>query len=147
MKKPSFFQTLSAYIPKKDEKMPRSIKALVAIFGPLQAATTLTGAYIGATAATTTAGAIGLGTLGFIAGNVAGGLIGGVAFLALIIYKGRKAEKSSAKNAPSKSGPAITTLGNNFIKLQLKNRFENASKDIKAKAVLTIKKHTPHFGR
>lgn len=122
---------------------PKNLIISSIIAGTGQLCMTVAGVYIGATAASSTAGAIGLGIAGFVAGNIAGGIIGGFIVGPVITYNVLKAKKSSARK-PKRA--ATVAPAPKFPRLRLKAHFSAVNKKAAAKA-LAIRKHSFHFGR
>lgn len=128
-KKPSLFKRFLAHLPQKGQKMPRNLKVSAFITGTLQVALTGLGTAIGVTSAATFPGMVALGVLGFVAGNVAGGLIGLAAFSAVIAHNLRKAakdKKSAAKKAPA---PEAQKPAAPVADKQLKSEFKAANEN------------------
>ncbi len=92
------------------------------------------GAYIGVAAATTTAGAIGLGIAGAVAGSIAGGIVGGIISLPGKLYLAAKLAKKGTEIVKEDSlFPSLPTSTSSLSKLGVKSDFTAANTNVVAK--------------
>jgi hypothetical protein len=135
-KKPFFLKRLASHLPKKFGHLPKNLKISAFVTGTIQIGLTALGTAMGVGAAATVPGMIGLGALGFVVGNVAGGLLGLTAFAAIITHNLRKEQKAAknkkssavsqtpAPEAPKQAGPVADK--------QLKSDFKAANENVAA---------------